>query len=278
MKNNFFRKFFIFWFFSSLHISIAATFWGVITFILLGLKFNFSLLIIFFITFFVYNLNRMGIEESDKINYPERVEFALKYGKLLLYLSIIFYIFAVLLAFLYNILVMLLTVLPFFIILLYDRVKKFFLIKSLIIGILWASSVILVAASLNTFNTTVFSFFLFVFLRDFINSIFFDIRDVSGDKVKGIKTLPVEIGVKKTLFLLKILNIFSGFLLIIFVIFKLLPVVAYSLIGLVFYNMIYYELYKRKINKILLYDVIADSEIYFAAFLIIITAKLFGIL
>jgi 4-hydroxybenzoate polyprenyltransferase len=220
----------------------------------------------------------MGIEESDKINYPERVEFALKYGKLLLYLSIIFYIFAVLLAFLYNILVMLLTVLPFFIILLYDRVKKFFLIKSLIIGILWASSVILVAASLNTFNTTVFSFFLFVFLRDFINSIFFDIRDVSGDKVKGIKTLPVEIGVKKTLFLLKILNIFSGFLLIIFVIFKLLPVVAYSLIGLVFYNMIYYELYKRKINKILLYDVIADSEIYFAAFLIIITAKLFGIL
>ncbi len=277
MKNNFLKKFFIFWFFSSIHISIAAVLWGVITFILLGIKFNSSLLIIFCITFFIYNLNRMGIEESDKVNYPERVKFALKYGKLLLWISAILYVFGILLAFFYNILVMVLTLLPFIVILFYKKVKKIFLAKSLTIGILWASSVFLVAASVNTFNMTVVSFFTFVFLRDFINSIFFDIRDVRGDKIKNVRTLPVRIGVEKTLTLLKILNVFSGFLLVVFVIFKLLPIIALSLTGLVFYNMIYYELYKRKINKIMLYDVIADSEIYFAAFLIIAT-KIFVIL
>ena len=257
--------------FSSLHISIAAMWWGVITLILLDAPFNFSLIIIFLLPFFVYTFNRLGIEKGDKINYPERVKFALKYRRIFLVLAALGYIFAISLYLSFNLIVIILTFLPLVSYVVYRFGKKYLLVKNIIIAIVWACAVLLAASSIGILNETVFCFFIFVFLRDFINSIFFDIRDVKGDEMTKIKTLPVVIGVDKTLKILSILNIISGVLLIFFVLLRFLPKFAITLIGLLFYDMFYYYLYRRKnIDKFILFDLIADSEIYFAALLIFI--------
>lgn len=257
--------------FSSVHISIAAVLWGVITFLLLDANFNFSLIIIFLLTFFVYTFNRLGIEKGDEVNYPERVEFALRYGKIFLGLAVIGFIFAIFLSFSFGIFVMIITILPIIACIVYHFCKRYLLVKNFIIASIWACSVILVAASVNMINITVLSFFVFVFFRDFINSIFFDIRDIQGDKIANVKTIPIIIGVNNTLRILNIFNILSGALVILFVFFRFLPKFALFLIGLVFYNFFYYSLYRKgRINKSILFDLIADSEIYFAAFLILV--------
>lgn len=266
------RKFLEFLVFSSIHISIAALLWGLITFILLDEPINlYPLIIIFLMTYFVYTFNRVGGEKEDKINYPERVEFSSKYKKILLPLSVIGYIFGVILSLYLNTIVTLFTLLPILSFFIYRIFKKVIFVKNIIIGFVWACSVLVVAGSIGTFNEVVFSFFCFVFLRDFINSIFFDIRDVNGDKIAGIKTIPVVLGIDKTLLLLNLINIFSGLLLISLVLLNYLPQKAITLIGLIFYNIFYYKLYKKEnVDKFFLFDIIADSEIYFAALLILI--------
>lgn len=266
------RKALEFIIFSSIHISIAALLWGLITFILIDEPINlYPLIIIFLMTYFVYTLNRVGGEDEDKINYPERVKFSSRYKKILLPIAIIGYIFGFILSLNLNLTVTFFTLLPIFSFFIYRIFKKFTIVKNIIIGFVWASSVLLIGASTRIFNEIIFSFFCFVFLRDFSNSIFFDIRDVNGDKKAGIKTIPIILGIKKTLLLLNIINIFSGILLLFLIFFNYLPQKAITLLGLIFYNIFYYNLYKKgNVDKFFLFDVIADSEIYFATFLILI--------
>ncbi len=256
--------------FSSLHISIAACLWGVITFILLDVPINTSLLIVFFVTFLTHTFNRLAVSKEDRINYPERVKFALKYGKCLKIVSLIGYFIALIIALSYNIVVLVLTILPIAMLLLYPFLKKIILAKNIIVGFTWAITVILVSSSVGIFNMAVLSFFVFVFFRDFTNSIFFDIRDIEGDRYAGVKTFPVMFGVKKTIYFLSILNIISGILLGYFVFTNILPLFMLVLLALVFYDFIYFKLLDKKIDKFVLYDLIADSEIYFAAFVVIL--------
>jgi len=48
--------------------------------------------------------------------------------------------------------------------------------------------------------------FYFFFLKSFINAVLFDIRDIEGDGMSGVRTIPVVFGRQKTKNLLLILN------------------------------------------------------------------------
>ncbi|MEM7826774.1 MAG: UbiA family prenyltransferase [Candidatus Aenigmatarchaeota archaeon] len=268
------RKFFEFFVFSSVHISIAAALWGAITFILLNESMNLSLVVIFFLTFFTYTLNRLGGEKEDIINYPERVSFSRKYRKFFIPISILFSLFSLLISLflLDNIKIFFIVLLTPLLFLVYKFFKKTFLMKNILLGIFWSLPVFIAGISIGILNSVVFSFAIFVFLRDFINTIFFDLRDIKGDKKEGVNTIPVKIGVEKTMKLLNFMNIGSGLILLFLIYLKLLPLRAIFLLGLVGFNLIYYYLFKISgIDKFWLYDIIADSEIYFAFFLIILS-------
>ncbi|MEM3362668.1 MAG: UbiA family prenyltransferase [Candidatus Anstonellaceae archaeon] len=268
------RKFFEFLVFSSVHISGAATLWGVITFILLNESMNLSLVVIFFLTFFTYTLNRLGGEKEDIVNYPERVSFSRKYKKIFIPISILLFIFSLIISLfiLENIKIFFIVLLTPLLFLVYKFFKKTFLMKNILLGIFWSLPVFIAGISVGILNSIVFSFAFFIFLRDFINTIFFDIRDIKGDKKEGVNTVPVKIGVEKTMKLINLINIGSGVILFLLVYLKLLSLRAIFLLGLVGFNLIYYSLFKiSRIDKFWLYDVIADSEIYFAFFLIILS-------
>jgi len=57
--------------------------------------------------------------------------------------------------------------------------------------------------------------FLFVLMMVFVRAAFFDVLEVQGDLVVGVETLPITLGEKKTLFLLKAIIILTAVILII---------------------------------------------------------------
>jgi 4-hydroxybenzoate polyprenyltransferase len=55
-------------------------------------------------------------------------------------------------------------------------------------------------------KTTNYISLYFFFIKSYTNSILFDIRDIEGDSLNGVKTLPIVLGRNKTKILLLILN------------------------------------------------------------------------
>jgi 4-hydroxybenzoate polyprenyltransferase len=95
-----------------------------------------------------------------------------------------------------------------------------------------------------SFGATVLTFAFFIFVRWILNTVFFDIKDEKDDKKKGLKTLPAEYGLSKTIFYLHIVNIISGLIVGIGVLLQIIPVFGLSLLTLSLYS--FYYLYKTK--------------------------------
>ena len=70
--------------------------------------------------------------------------------------------------------------------------------KNLIIGITWGGSVALVVGHWCTSIMTIWIIFLFFVLKLFTTSCVNDLKDVKGDLVAGIRTIPVMLGEKLT--------------------------------------------------------------------------------
>lgn len=81
--------------------------------------------------------------------------------------------------------------------------------------------------------------FLFIFLKCLPNMIFFDIKDLKGDKKEGLKTLPVILGKENTLLFLKSLNLLAFIPLFIGIYLKIIPLSAVSMIFFFFYSLYY---------------------------------------
>ncbi len=265
--NNGLSKFFNFLIFSNIYLAIGAMLTTYMVIKLLGFSFNFTpILILFLTTFFIYNLNRQTDLNEDRINHPKRVEFIDRY-KYLFPLSIIGYLFALILALQHNFMTFLMSLIPFILGFIYSvfRMKKIFLMKNIIVALGWASITLVVGAYFEIsdlfINTVIWIIFLFIFLRILIVVIIFDIRDVVGDKIHNIQTFPVKYGIKKTKDIIIILNFLSLSVLLIGFILNLLPI-GVSLIGIftLFMGFLYIYLLNKKFDIKLLCEVIVDGE------------------
>ncbi|MBU0586598.1 UbiA family prenyltransferase, partial [Candidatus Micrarchaeota archaeon] len=83
--------------------------------------------------------------------------------------------------------------------------------KNVSVSMLWAFLMSLFPAVWFDMPLTYINaiFFAFVFFKFIGNMIVFDIRDVKGDSMNGIFTIPAIIGEKRSIILLHILNIIS---------------------------------------------------------------------
>lgn len=83
--------------------------------------------------------------------------------------------------------------------------------KTILIASEWATSTVLLYGIFYHSFISIFTlmFGAFVFLKLFNSSVFFDIRDIESDGQRGLKTIPVLMGYKNTLNLLKLLVIIS---------------------------------------------------------------------
>ena len=57
--------------------------------------------------------------------------------------------------------------------------------------------------------------FIYMFLKLFINIVHFDVKDISSDSIKKIKTIPIILGKKNTYVLLNLINMLSLVILLI---------------------------------------------------------------
>lgn len=82
-------------------------------------------------------------------------------------------------------------------------------IKNIIVGLTWGIFIAGLAGSGCGQLVPIVMVFIFFGVKLFINSAIYDFKDIKGDTLAGIKTLPVSLGARKTRNLLTAMHLFS---------------------------------------------------------------------
>jgi 4-hydroxybenzoate polyprenyltransferase len=138
-------------------------------------------------------------------------------------------------------------------------------LKVFFVALMWGLLVLFLAVYYSaSINLALFLFSIFVFLRWFVNTSFFDIKDIEADKKEGLKTLAVVLKQKGLLQLLKFITMLAMFPLIVGVYLKVLPISSLMLFLTVPYSFFYLkQLESKNINPAFLYNVVVDGEFIF---------------
>jgi 4-hydroxybenzoate polyprenyltransferase len=233
------------------------------------------------VTFSIYNLNKITDTKEDTINNPERAKIIQNIEKNTgMALSIGAYIIALIIGLLTEkILAITILLIPLWVAILYSvplvpglpRLKDIFFAKSLSVTIGMTLSIFLLLYIFYPHPIILLTWVSFLFIKLFINTVLFDVRDLEGDKKIGIKTIPVIWGVRKTknflLFLntLLILWIFVAFYLNLFMI--ALPIILFSVIFDYWAIQRFCKVGHRNVYN---YDILVDGEWMFLCGIFII--------
>ncbi len=174
------------------------------------------LLSFFFVTFSIYSLNKLTDLKEDSVNVPERVKFIKEKEHIIACFLLFSLMISVLLGFLQDILCVPILLFPLFTGIIYSvrvssnlpRLKDVLGMKNLIIALSWGvCSTFLPAICLpEKYLILIALAFYFFFTKSVINSLLFDVRDIEGDRISGVRTIPVVFGRRKTKNLLLVLN------------------------------------------------------------------------
>lgn len=87
------------------------------------------------------------------------------------------------------------------------KLKGGFGVKNLVVALTWGVFIAGITTSTDAGIASLFFVFLFFSIKVFINSVIYDFKDVKGDSLAGIRTLPVQIGEKNTIGFLSVLHL-----------------------------------------------------------------------
>jgi 4-hydroxybenzoate polyprenyltransferase len=167
----------------------------------------------FFLGVSVYSLNKVTDVKEDSINQPDRTRFVEKYRKYLLFASIESINIAIVLAFFSNPYAILIMILPFYAGVIYSvgvhksRTKDVLFMKNLTVAGAVTIGAVLLPLVVHVGNLLIIALVAyFIFLKVFINTVIYDVRDMEGDKKVGARTIPIYFGREKTRNLLLLLN------------------------------------------------------------------------
>jgi len=141
------------------------------------------------------------------------------------------------------------------------RLKEIFIIKNVIVGVTWSSSMTFLQADIlnQPIDISVLSLFLIIATFFSVNTAVFDMRDIQGDKKFKIKTLPVVYGEKYTKKILGGINLVNGIFILIVVYLGVLNIIGGFLIFNVIYTFGYLYLF-GKVDKNIICDIFVDGE------------------
>ena len=255
---------------SSIFISINGALKVLFASILLSVFAPNLILASFFSVYSVYSLNKLTDVKEDAINNPERVKVIS--GRERIFATSIFssLVITFVLGFMHDFCCVLILFFPLFCGIIYSvrlfpslpRLKDITGVKNLIISISWGvGSSLLPATSLQERQTLQVAFLFYFFAtKSFVNSLLFDVRDIEGDRINGVRTIPVVIGKEKakklmlslnsTLLIWLTLSFYLGFFR------KYLSVLAFS-IAYGYWYILHFSR-KREIGKSL--DLLVDGE------------------
>ncbi len=253
--------------------------------IVFGAQIDFMIILLaFMLTFSSYHINRIAELEQDGISHPQRTTFIRKH-RLLDFLAILAAAISLYIAFTRNINTFIFAILPPVVVMLYSfkilrvrRLKDILIIKNVIVAASWALGMFLTASYFELpFTPAVYAMAIFFFLRFFVNTIVFDIRDIVGDTMNRVKTIPIHFGELTTRNYLLIVNTISGLFLLVAISLGYLPFFAHLLNLITIYGYVYIFLSTdKKTDKHFLCDVIVDGEFLLWPILLIIGKMLFS--
>jgi 4-hydroxybenzoate polyprenyltransferase len=216
------RKVFHYAVMSDIYASLIAAGIVLIALAVLGLPLDiFSAAAVFFTALAVYALNRQDDADIDAINVPERTKFVSQRGWLVLSFSIAGFFSLLTYAYMTNGGVFTVMAAIFVLGLFYSfpllrplhavtgfsRLKDVLGVKNALVSAMYGAFVLIPVLNVNAPITPLVGLlFLFVFLRFFIVSTIFDLRDVEGDARKNVNTIPVVFGKEKAVLFLHGLN------------------------------------------------------------------------
>jgi len=255
---------------SSIFISINGALKVLFASLLIGVFAPNLILASFFSVYSVYSLNKLTDMKEDAINNPDRVKVIA--GRERIFATSVFSSFVItfILGFMHDFCCVFILFFPLFCGIIYSvrilpslpRLKDITGVKNLIISISWGVGSSLLPATCLQERQPLQVAFLFYFFatKSFVNSLLFDVRDIEGDRINGVRTIPVVIGREKakklmlslnsTLLIWLILSFYLGFFR------KYLPVLAFS-IAYGYWYILHFSR-KREIGKSL--DLLVDGE------------------
>jgi uncharacterized repeat protein (TIGR02543 family) len=227
-----------------------------------------NLLLAALTTIAIYSLNKVTDQTEDTINKPNQKT---KFRSYFIIPAVVCYMFALIVGFTEGIPVVLVLLVPLIIGFIYSvkiskslpRLKELLGVKNLVVAFSWAFTGSLLPALIATVGTKeILLVFIYIFIQLFINTVLFDIIDMSGDETANVKTIPLRLKTKKNIqYFLLIINS----LLLIWLIFCLisntftqyLPVTTFGV--LYSYATIYYFT-TEKTPKRLLAEILIDGQ------------------
>ena len=230
-------------------------------------------LIMIFVTYAVYNLNRKTDEVEDSVNHFERYSFTKRYGGFLYRTAALAYVGAAVFGLFYGIEAFFVTMIPILSGILYSipflpkgarysRIKEVPVLKSATVALAWAIPPAFLPVYLLGTGVTLHTWLiaLFFFTLVFVNTVMFDIRDIIGDRDSGVTTIPVILGAEKTVLFLSALNLGAGVLIIILgqALFSLQQVLF--LCFAIIYAQTYILLFKEKTGDKITSEIFMDGQ------------------
>lgn len=232
---------------------------------LLQERISFALLILIYLLFYSFYLfNRAGEVYIDFLTNPERAKYILKhYSKVPYILSLDVVLIGLVLFKINNTIIWIVSSLfllfGFFYTIWFKKVTKYIpLFKNFYVAACFAVLVFYpILYNEGSFGKVAILFAIFILLKTALIQVFFDIKDIKGDKKEGLKTLPVLIGKDNTIFNL----ILFSFLITIIYLF-LAPELKLIFIFSFLFNVVVYLLLKNY-PKISYYLAIGEFGVWF---------------
>ena len=232
------------------------------------------LIMAYLFSYGAYMMNRSAEMEEDAVSNPMRTGYLARREKYLPLITLSCFATGYLLAALTNLFFFLALLLPLFLSLLYSvgsgrlvrllgarKLKEKLLFKNITISFGWSLIPLLVALYYQRVSLELLLIAPFIFLRLMLNTIFFDVRDLEGDKANGIRTLPVAFGRERSFRAMAVLDLLSSLYLVSLVGLALLPPYSLILVLLPVYSALYRWLASSERAMIgFLCDFVADGE------------------
>lgn len=206
---------------SSLFIGGTGFFKAYISYLLLGIDPSISVCFaIFLVSFSVYTLDKIADMDKDAAHMPARTGFLKGRKKLAIAYSTIAYLLSIIIVFIGWPISSSILLIPMAANMMYGtrlipgipRLKDIPVMKNAIVALSWAMVTILIPATYQSqlqsglFSYLVFAAFYFMFIKTFIDTVLYDMRDEAGDRINNVLTIPVLIGSRNTTKVLLLLN------------------------------------------------------------------------
>jgi 4-hydroxybenzoate polyprenyltransferase len=202
---------------SSLLIACTGFFQTFGGFILLGSNPRLdSCIAVFLMTLSVYSLNKLTDIKEDSINRPERINFLAGREKLILGYSLAAFLVSAAIAYSIKPEALLVILIPLIANAAYStkllpnlpRLKDIPAVKNIVVGLSWALVCTLMPAIRidDPTYTLILPVIYLMTIKDFTNSTLCDLKDINGDRINGVRTIPVVLGAQTTRRILLVLN------------------------------------------------------------------------